>query len=168
MKRSERLSVERLLRHCRMFLYASAGSPDCLVNPVAENFFQFGLLHLTSTMFITTDKKTDPAAGVFHRILDPMGHGTLLAGVDAALATKVGQTTLRQFIRTKRNKLATHRDLSFLSQSKEARNVAYNKIALKQYEAAMHLLETAVLALSRELERMTEAKNRARAIGPSA
>lgn len=149
MKQSDRLRIERLLKLCRMFLYACGGSPECRVNAVADDLFQFALLHVTSTMFITEE-------GVFHRILNPMRHQALLAGVDAALDSRVGKTTLRQFIRSKRNKLATHGDLSFSSQPREVRNVTFSPRALQQFEAAMYSLESAVRALSRGLEAMTK------------
>src|SRR3989304_7997778 len=99
MKRSDKMKLERLPRHCCMFGYACGGSPELLVNEVANDFFQFGLLHLTSTAFILESGR------LFHRILDPMGYGHLLKDIDSALNSKVGQTTLREFIRLKRNKL---------------------------------------------------------------
>ena len=145
MKRSDKMKLERLLRHCCMFGYACGGSPELLVNEVANDFFQFGLLHLTSTAFILE------SGGLFHRILDPMGYGHLLKDIDSALNSKVGKTTLREFIRLKRNKLATHGDLSFYSQTKEIQNVTFGKRALREFESAMSALETATTALSLEL-----------------
>ena len=158
MKRLDKLKLERLLGHCDMFLFASHGSPVLHTSPVASQFVQFGLLHLTATMFIITDKKSDPKGGVFHRILDPMGYGALLGSVDSALDSRIGKTTLKQFVRSKRNRMATHGDLSFLSQPKEVQNVTFSKRALRQFEAAMESLESAVLALSRNLEALIRSK----------
>lgn len=83
-----------------------------------------------------------------------MGYGHLLKDVDSALNSKVGKTTLREFIRLKRNKLATHGDLSFYSQPKEIQNVTFSKRALREFERAMSALETAAYALSRKLKEM--------------
>ena len=156
MKHSDKLNINRLLHHCDMFRYACDGSPEFRMNPIASDFFQFGLLHLTSTLFITE-------GGMFHRILDPMGHSTLLRRVDAALDSKVGKTTLRQFVRSKRNKLATHGDLSFASQPREIQKVTYSRRALQQFEQAMTSLEAAVLALAHELEKMMKPKKHRKA-----
>ncbi len=86
-----------------MYIYASAGSPKLIVNETARDFFTFGMLHLVSTMFITTDSGKDPEGGVFHRLLDPMGLGSMIDAIDTILETLVGKTTLKQFIRPKRN-----------------------------------------------------------------
>ena len=82
-----------------MYLYASHGSFEIMINPIAKDFFSFGLLHLTSTMFITKDSRSDPEGGVFHRVLDPLGYGKLLDSIDAILNSPIGETTLKQFIR---------------------------------------------------------------------
>ncbi len=68
-------AIECLVRHCRMYLYGATGSPEIPVNEVASDFYAFALLHLTATMFITTDKQRGPE-GVFHRLLDPAGLST--------------------------------------------------------------------------------------------
>jgi hypothetical protein len=113
MKPFDEHPVSALRRHCRMYLYGSSGSPELLMNEVARDFFSFAMLHLICTMFITTDQRSDPAGGVFHRVLDPMGMSYLLTDIDRRLDSPIGNTTLRIFVRSKRNKLATHGRLAF-------------------------------------------------------
>ena len=99
--------ISALRRHCRMYIYGSGGSFELMWNEVARDFFSFTMLHLTCTMLVTTDHG-DPRQGIFHRILDPMGESGLLAEVGMALDSAVRKTSLRQFLRSKRNKVATH------------------------------------------------------------
>ena len=148
--------INILHRHCRMYLYASQGQPEQMFNPVAQDFFTFGFLHLISTMFITTDDRKEKHGGVFHRILDPMGYGHLLDEVDDILALPVGKTNLKQYIRTKRNKMATHGTLEFDAQDKEAQEVTDDHKAIDQYYQAMHELDAAVLNLQAELTKLTQ------------
>lgn len=152
---ADKTKVECLIRHCRMFLYASNASPEFVMNPVAKEFLVFGLLHLTCTMFITTDAQTDPHGGAFHRVLDKMGHGHLLDDIDAALDVTVGRTTLKQYLRAKRNKLATHGELALASQPKEIQDVTFSKKSLRQFDSAMSKLESAVHILLRRLQQLT-------------
>lgn len=146
--------ISSLVRHCRMYIYASGGSPELMVNQIARDFFNFGCLHLVSTMFITTDSRSDPEGGAFHRILDPLGYGTLLDPIDNILDSQVGNTTLRQYIRSKRNKLAVHGSLEFSSQPREVQDVTFDKEALIQFEKRMQDLDEAVAVLEGELEKI--------------
>ena len=139
-----------------MYLYASEGHPEQMANPGAQDFFIFGLLHLISTMFITLDNRKEKHGGVFHRILDPMGYGDLLDEVDDILALPVGKTNLKQYIRTKRNKMATHGTLEFDAQDKETQEVTDDHKAIDQYYQAMHELDAAVLNLQAELTKLTQ------------
>ena len=139
-----------------MYIYASSGSPELMVNEIARDFFNFGLLHLTSTMFITTDSRSDPEGGVFHRILDPLGYGNLLDSIDSILDSPVGNTTLRQYIRSKRNKLAVHGSLKFSSQPREVQDVTFDDEALSQFEERMYDLDDAVKVLLGELKSLEE------------
>ena len=138
-----------------MYLYGSAGSPELMVNDVAQDFFSFALLHLTCTMFITTDPP-DPRQGIFHRILDPMGQSHLLAEVDNILDSAVGKTTLRQFLRSKRNKLATHGSVAFSSQPREVQDVTFDEESLQQHHDAMTQLDRAVFRLEQRLRRLEQ------------
>ncbi len=142
--------ISALRRHCRMYLYVSAGSPELMMNAVAQDFFSFAMLHLTATMFITTDRG-DPRQGIFHRILERIGHSELLTEVDSILDSSLGKTTLRQFIRSKRNKLATHSTVAFSSQPQDVQAVTFDDDALKQYADAMTRLDEAVFRLQEEL-----------------
>jgi hypothetical protein len=146
--------ISSLVRHCRMYMYASSGSPELMVNEIARDFFTFGLLHLISTMFITTDSRNDPEGGVFHRILDPLGYRKLLDSIDNILDSPVGNTTLRQYIRSKRNKLAVHGSLKFSSQPREVQDVILDDEALNQFKQNMHDLDGAVAVLIEELEKL--------------
>lgn len=122
--------IYSLVRHCQMYMYASNGRPELMFNEIARDFFTFGLIHLISTMFITTDSQSDPEGGVFHRILDPLGYGTLLYSIDDILDSPIGKTSLRQYIRSKRNKLAVHGSLEFSSQPNKVQDVTFDEEAL--------------------------------------
>jgi len=144
-------AVDCLVRHCRMYLYGARGSPEILVNEVASDFYTFALLHLTATMFITTDHKGGPE-GVFHRLLDPAGLSAWVSPVDRILASPLGKTTLKQFIRSKRNKLATHGALAWRDQPAEVQSVTFDQSALEQFRELMEQLDEAVGKLLRKLE----------------
>lgn len=145
--------IRALRRYCRMYFYGSRGSPELMLNEVAQDFFSFALLHLTCTMFITTDHG-DPCPGIFHRALDPLGLADLLTEIDQILDSRLGQTTLRQFLRSKRNKLATHGTGCFSSQPADVQAVTFDEDALQQYAAAMTQLDEAVFTLERKLARL--------------
>lgn len=144
--------ISLLRRHCRMFLYGSNGSPELIVNEVARDFFSFATLHLVCTMFITTDKKNEKTGGVFHRVLDPLGKSQLLDEVDNILSVNIGQTNLKQFFRSKRNKLATHGSLFFSSQHNSVINITFNEENLDQFKEAMIQLNLAVFKLDEKLK----------------
>jgi hypothetical protein len=119
-------------------------------------------------MFITRDEKMDRSGGLFHRLLDPMGMSILLEEVDRILETTVGETTLREFLRSKRNKLATHRTLAFSNQPSEVQAVTHDKEALRQYSDAMREMEQAVFRLEQALARMEgKESNRTQVHGPN-
>lgn len=136
-----------------MYLYGSSASPELLMNEMARDFYSFGMLHLTCTMFITTETG-DPRQGIFHRILDPRGLSYLLAEVDRTLDSPLGNTTLRQFVRSKRNKLATHGTLAFSSQPLDVQAVTHNELSVERFHEAMEGMLQAVLRLERELARV--------------
>ena len=148
--------ISSLIRYCRMYIYASCDTPEFMLNEIARYFFEFGLLHLIATMFITKDSPSDPEGGVFHRILDPLGHEALLVPIDNILNSPVGTTTLKQFIRSKRNKLAVHGSLEFSSQPSEVQDVTFDKEALSQFAQRMHGLDEAVAVLEDELEKLKQ------------
>lgn len=158
MKSANENQISMLIRHCRMYLYGSKCSPEMLVNDIAQDFYNFSLLHLTCTMFITTDQKNSPQ-GIFHRILDPLHKRELLADIDIIFDSPIGNTTLRQFIRSKRNKLATHGLLDFSSQPKDVQNITFNKNSLQQYQDAMFKLDKAVSRLEQKLCHMLSEKD---------
>lgn len=149
MRPGDQHPISGLRRHCRMYLYGSGGSPELMTNEVAQDFFSFALLHLTCTMFITTDHG-DPRQGIFHRTLDPIGQSHLLTEVDDILNSLLGKTTLRQFLRSKRNKLATHGTVTFSSQPRDVQDVTFDEESLHHHDA-MTRLESAVFRLEREL-----------------
>jgi hypothetical protein len=145
-------SLERLVRHCRMFLYA-CNSPVAVFNPISGDINIFALLHLTVTMFITKDSRSDTRGGLFFRLLSPMHLEHLLDPIENALNRKIGKTTLREFLRQKRNKLATHGDLDFKSQPLDVQNVTQSQRALRQFNQAFDELENAVQILMRQLKK---------------
>jgi hypothetical protein len=139
-----------------MYEYGSMASRSPLLSEAADDFMSFAGMHLMCTMFITTDRG-DGAQGVFHRTLDPLGYGSLLDEVDRVLDLPVGRTTFRQFLRSKRNKLAVHGTLAFSAQPKEVQDVTLDEAALEQVEDALAELDTAVRDLNRELAELEAA-----------
>ncbi len=138
-----------------MYLFGAKGHPAIMLGgDDAQDFTQFALLHLISTMFITTDDKSETKGGVFHRILDPLGYSSLLTDIDATLQMPVGKITLKQFLRTKRNKLATHGTMGFDTQNVNAQEVIDNEQAIWQFNNAMEKLDQNVQALLLELEEL--------------
>lgn len=162
MTTEEQDRIACLRRHCRMYLYGSAGSPELLVNDIARDFYSFALLHLTCTMFITTDTKKDPAGGAFHRILDPMGYSEFLTDIDRILDQPIGKTNLRHYIRSKRNKLATHGSLAFTTQPQAVQEVTFDDVSLTQFRTAMHELDDAVAKLEQQLALLEEQSEESR------
>jgi len=154
MKQCDEESIYSLIRHCQMYIYASGDSPEIILNEVAKDFFNFGFLHLISTMFITKDSRSETKGGAFHRILDPLGYGLLMDPIDNILDSPIGKTTLRQYIRSKRNKLCTHGSLKFFTQPHEVRNVTFNNKALNQFEERMYSLDEAVIILKNKLDKL--------------
>lgn len=157
-KSYEENPISLLRRHCRMFLYGSNSFPELIVNEVARDFYSFALLHLICTMFITTDKKNENIGGIFHRVLDPLGKSELINEIDKILSLPIGRTTLKQFFRSKRNKLATHGSLSFSSQQDSNIDVIINKSNLDQYVEAMNQLSLAVFKLDENLKVIEKSK----------
>lgn len=150
--------IECLRRHCQMYLYAS-GHKSLDPTEASSRFFQFGLMHLVCTMFITTDSAKDTQGGVFYRILNEMGHSELLIGIDKILDFTVGNTTLRQYFRNKRNKMATHGPLDFGSQQKEVQDVSWDENSRTQFCSAMPALERAVAQLDAQLKLLEDEEN---------
>ena len=144
--------IASLIRHCQMYTFASNGIPQQRDNEIANDFIIFGLLHLFSTMFITTDSRNDSEGGVFHRILDPLGYGSLLEPIDNILNSPVGNTTLKQYIRSKRNKLAVHGSLKFSNQPDTVQKITFDENALKQFAENMEKFDREILILEKKLK----------------
>lgn len=154
--------IELLRRHCAMFEYGSQASRSPLLSQVGEDFISFAGMHLVCTMFLTSDRRDGGAPyGVFHRILDPEGRADLLRDVDRALTLPVGDTTLGEYIRHKRNKLAVHGTLAYSSQPQEVQDVVFDEDALGQFDDAMSELEDAVRQLDTELAALESAPDAA-------
>jgi hypothetical protein len=151
----EERPVSILRRHCAMYEYGAVVSGSAALGKAGSDFFLFAATHLIDTMFIAADEPGG-APGVFHRVLDPMGRGDLLDGVDEALDSPVGATTLREYLRSKRDSLALHGALSWASQPREVRDVNSDEIALQQSSEAMAELLDAVALLDKELARLDE------------
>jgi len=151
--------IEMLIRHCKMFLYGNSVNPEIIVNQVAEDFFHFALLHLTSTMFLIKDPDQEQKCGVFHRILDPIGESGLLDEIDKILQSPVGNTNLGEFIRRRRNKLATHSTLSITNLPEINLEVTYNSESLDQFNSAIERLIPEVSKLHDKLKKLIKTKN---------
>ena len=128
-------SLKRLVRHCRMFLYA-CNSPVAVYNPISGDINIVALLHLTITMFITKDNRSHMQGGLFFKLLSPMHLEHLLNPVEDALNQKIGKTTLREFLRKQRNKLVTYDYLDFEAQLLELEKVTHSKRAIRQFNQA--------------------------------
>lgn len=146
-------SITMLRRHCAMYEYGSSASRSPLLSEAAVDFISFAGIHLMCTMFITTDEH-DGAPGVFHRTLDPLGHSGLLDEVDRVLELPIGATTLRQYLRSKRNKLATHGSLAYSTQPREVHEVVFDGAALEQFHDAVSELDAAVPELDKALAQL--------------
>jgi hypothetical protein len=144
--------ITMLKRHCSMFLYGSNGIPEILTNRIAQDFFSFALLHLTCTMFLTSDSNND--VGIFHRILDPIGKSELLVRIDDIFESAIGNTTVGEFIRLRRNRLATHRSLSIKELPQENLEVSFDPDSIKQYYQAMDSLSREVSYLYDKLDQL--------------
>jgi hypothetical protein len=136
-----------------MYLWGAEASGSPLLTEAGSDFITFAGMHLMSTMFIAADEPGG-VPGVCHRILDPMGHGDLLARVDRILDSPVGVTTLREYLWSKRNCLALRGTLRWSSQPSEVQDVNGDEVALGQYSAAMGELEDAVADLDEELPQL--------------
>lgn len=152
----EEQPMDMLIRHCHMFLYGCSGSPEVKFNEVARDFYSFAIMHLICTMFITTDSNDDKNGGVFHRILDPLGKSILLRHVDKIISKKVGSITLKEYLKERRNRLATHRTLSLHELSAENQAIVNNPQAIRKYYTLMEDLEKAVYTLLLELIKLNK------------
>ena len=139
-------------RDCRMFLYA-CNSPVAVYNPISGDINIVALLHLTITMFITKDNKSRTQGGLFFKLLSPMHLEHLLNPVEIALNRKIGKTTLREFLRRKRNKFVTYGYLDFEAQLLELQKLTHSKRAIRQFNQAFEELESAVQFLSKQLKK---------------
>ena len=77
----------------------------------------------------------------------------LLNPVETALSRKIGKTTLREFLRQKRNKLVTYGYLDFESQLFKLQKVTHSKRAIRQFNQAFEELESAVQSLLKQLKK---------------
>ena len=143
--------IANLRRHCDMYIYASRTIPQLSFSDIAIDLYSFTILHLVCTMFITTDTKKDVTGGVFHRILDPMGNSHLLANIDHVLNRPIGNTNLRRYFRSKRNKLAAHGTLEFTTQPNSVQDVTFDEVSQNQFYSAMEEFDQAIIDLERDL-----------------
>jgi hypothetical protein len=85
-----------------------------------------------------------------------MGRAHLLTTIDHLLDSPVGATTLRDYFRTKRNRLATHGTLAFSDQPEEVRAITHEDVSQKQFRDRMDEMRRAVSILDDELARIEE------------
>ena len=88
-------------------------------------------------MFLIKDSENEPYGGMFHRILDQHGHSHLLNDIDQILESSVGEITLGDYIRIKRNKMATHGEGRFSSQPEFVQNISFDEDALDEFNSSM-------------------------------
>lgn len=151
---TEKDYVARLIGLCRMYSYASQGSPELRVNPVAREVATFTILHLINTMFIIKDRRNDPIKGVFHRILDPLNRKDLLDEIDDILDTEIDEISLREFIRITRNSLATHGKLTFKLRDHNIEVARMEDDFRESYFELMEKLDIAVRKLDNNLSQI--------------
>jgi hypothetical protein len=153
-KLKELTDIERLMRLCKMLIFAmNYPSSSPIVNEIEEEFHNFGLTHLICTMFITTDDREDHG-GVFYRILKAKNHDSLLDGVESVLNMDLGGVSLKELFRNKRNKMMVHGDLSFASQKDEVQKVALDEDMYNNYLESMQNLHEEVERLHKKLSEL--------------
>ena len=155
-----RESIERVILHCDMFLYGNTGSADTFLNPIARRFYDFAGIHLMSTMFLIQDSQHNPKpmGGFCYRVLEPLGFAYLLEGIQQILQTPLGQTTLGDYIRRCRNKLATHGDLSAARMPEKELSFLHYDNAEVDHERLMDELQREVQKLRSKLEELLSQK----------
>jgi len=153
-----RESIERVILHCDMLLYGNTGSADTYLNPIARRFNDFAGIHLISTMFLIQDNKKDPMGGFCYRVLEPLGFADLLKGIQQLFQTPLGQTTLGDYIRLCRNRLATHGDLSAAQMPEKELSLLHYDNAEVDYERLMDELQREVQKLRSKLKELLSQK----------
>ncbi len=106
-------------------------------------------------MFLV-DRGELPMGGFCYRALDALGLGDKLRPIRRTLESKVGKTTLGDFIRHSRNKLGTHGDLHFSALPAEAQAVPGSPRAIAQFERAMDKLESQAANIRIVLENLSK------------
>jgi hypothetical protein len=119
--------------------------------PIQRLYDTFALMHLITTMFLL-DKNKHAMGGYCYRSLKDLGLADKLEPIRRTLEGKVGKTTLGDFIRHSRNKLATHGELTFASLPPEAQGVHGSPQALSQFNRLMERLDGQVTRLRIALE----------------
>lgn len=121
-------SLNRIVQHCEMFeygmnqtmsIFSLFGVPNPF-NPseiVAVAFNNFALIHLMYTMFLV-DKGKSPMGGFICKVLEPLGHASLLEPIQQILGSSLGNVSFGDYTKIQRAKLCTHGDLAYESLDK--------------------------------------------------
>lgn len=159
----QRFSVEQLEKlelvvfHLEMLQYGmnQKFSPQFeqlgISSPIHRLYNTFALMHLITTMFLL-DKGSLPMGGFCYRALADLGLANKLRPIRRTLESRVGKTTLGDFIRHSRNKLATHGDLQFASLPPETQAVPGSQRAVAQFDRLMNNLESQAATIRVVLE----------------
>jgi hypothetical protein len=122
------------------------------IGSVPRLYNTFALMHLITTIFLV-DKRQLPMGGFAYRVLIRLRLAHLLEPIRKTMERKLGKTTLGDYLRRSRNKLAVHGDLDFASLSTDEQDVTFNEKALQTYERLMEQFERQVGRLKTKLER---------------
>ena len=95
-----------------MLQWASQGSPHELFNPVAQTFRHFGILNLLAAMFLLDRSAGAPIGGWVYPLLRDIGEEALLQPIIQTFDSPVGGTTYGELLRSVRNKLTMHGELT--------------------------------------------------------
>jgi|GEM_PF-2971321 len=149
----QRFSLEQLntldlvVGHLMMLEYGMSQkfSPELekygITLPVQRLYNTFALMHLITTMFLLDKKDHLLMGGFCYQALNSLGLADKLEPLRKTFDGKVGKTTLGEYIRLSRNKLATHGDLTVFSLPPAVQDASGSPRAIAQFDRLMEKLD---------------------------
>jgi len=137
----EQRALKEVLIHCDMLLrnMQFEYSPQLVDLGVQDRtdvlLNQFTFMHLFTTMF-AVDGANRPAGGAVYLLLETAGRADMLDAISEIIHAPVGETTFADYVRTCRNKLTVHGDLSFDNLPASVQAVTYDLDVQDEYMAA--------------------------------
>lgn len=145
----------QLLRdHCDMLLLSFGRVGDLFAAPQPQNrealiaglLDAFSLLHLLTTLYLV-DSNGHVTGGIATHILRQRSQHGLLRDIHSIMGRDVGRTSVGDFLRRARNKLAVHGDLTYGRLAPEIREVLESPQLLATLNAELAKLPAATIAL---------------------